>query len=143
MNAVDFITLAGRWAITPGAGAAQYRSAVSRAYYGAFHVAAQFLGSLSHDCPEYDGHDFVIKCLSNCGVSEAATVGGILRNLRMSRRDADYHLDKSQPETSANAKLCAERASQVQSGVAACGDAAISAKIKKGVHEYRTNILKR
>jgi len=46
MDGSDFIALAGKLAAGPAAGEATYRTAVSRAYYGAFHIARSFLAEL-------------------------------------------------------------------------------------------------
>jgi hypothetical protein len=46
MDGNDFIALAGKLAVAPAAGEATYRTVVSRAYYGAFHLARSFLVEL-------------------------------------------------------------------------------------------------
>jgi uncharacterized protein (UPF0332 family) len=51
MNPDDFISLAGKLAANANADEATYRTAVSRAYYGAFHLAATFLAELGFAAP--------------------------------------------------------------------------------------------
>lgn len=51
MNPDDFVSLAGKLAANANADEATYRTAVSRAYYGAFHLAAAFLAELGFVAP--------------------------------------------------------------------------------------------
>ena len=46
MDGTEFIALAGKLVAVPAADEATYRTAISRAYYGAFHVARSFLVEL-------------------------------------------------------------------------------------------------
>jgi uncharacterized protein (UPF0332 family) len=46
MTGLDFIALAGKLAASPNADGATVRTAVSRAYYGAFHLTKAFLRDL-------------------------------------------------------------------------------------------------
>ena len=54
MNWRDFLVLAGR--LGGGAAEAEWRSAVSRAYYAAFHVARLLLSDLKFTIPRADRH---------------------------------------------------------------------------------------
>ena len=51
MNGDDFIQLAGKLATS--ADPASLRSAVSRAYYGAFHLAGEFLADIGRPVPHH------------------------------------------------------------------------------------------
>lgn len=46
MTGDDFIQFAGKIAVLPSSDAAALRTAVSRAYYGAFHLAKELLRDL-------------------------------------------------------------------------------------------------
>jgi hypothetical protein len=66
MNARDFLTLAQNLAITGHEAA--WRSAASRAYYAAFHVAWELLEDLRFVVPRAErGHAYLWLRLSNCG----------------------------------------------------------------------------
>ena len=69
------------------------RTAVSRAYYGAFHVARDLLFGLGFQVPDADrAHGYLWLRLSNCGDSQVVTVGMRLQQLRHQRNQADYDL---------------------------------------------------
>lgn len=96
MNPLDFIALAIR--LSNSRNEADLRSAVSRAYYGAFHMARQFLADCGLRFPAKDIygaeiHNKVRYCLSESGSSDALVVGHKLRTLRSQRNRADYDLE--------------------------------------------------
>jgi hypothetical protein len=77
---------------------ADWRSAVSRAYYAAFHVAGQLLQRCSFVVPQGDqAHGFSWIRLANCGDTSGQQAGNELRRLRGARNRADYAL--AQPFT--------------------------------------------
>ncbi len=78
MNAADYIAFAGKIAATYSE-AASCRSAISRAYYGAFHLAKSFLDRIGSRAPRNAGtHVFVQQLLTNCGNPRAAEAGFLL-----------------------------------------------------------------
>jgi uncharacterized protein (UPF0332 family) len=90
----DFLTLAEIW-IT-GAGEAEWRSAVSRAYYAAFHEARQLLRGLGFAVPRGDqAHAYLWLRLSNCGEPQLQLAGNELNRLRRERNRADYDVDQT------------------------------------------------
>jgi uncharacterized protein (UPF0332 family) len=89
MNWRDFLSLAGRSA--GNATEADWRTAVSRAYYAAFHVARQLLTDLNFTVPRADrAHQYLVFRLSNCGESAVEQAGRDLETLRRLRNRADY-----------------------------------------------------
>jgi hypothetical protein len=71
----------------------EWRSAVSRAYYAAFHVARQLLEDLGFRVPYADrAHAYLWLRLHNCGDPQVRLAGGELNGLRGSRNLADYDL---------------------------------------------------
>lgn len=88
MTGHDFIALAGRLAASNDEAA--LRSAVSRAYYGAFHLAIAFLAEL--DCPT-NGHGEPPRRLSEPGNENARLAGQLLIELQGARVKADYKLN--------------------------------------------------
>lgn len=73
---------------------ADWRSAVSRAYYAAFHVARDFLSTLGFETPRADlAHAFLWRRLGNSGHAPLALAGSRLNQLRGERNRADYDLN--------------------------------------------------
>jgi uncharacterized protein (UPF0332 family) len=89
MNWRDFLILAARLATETTE--ADWRSAVSRAYYAAFHVARRLLADLNFAVPRADrAHQYLVFRLSNCGEAGVETAGRNLETLRRLRNRADY-----------------------------------------------------
>ncbi len=89
MNFRDYLTLAD--VLARGTTEAEWRSASSRAYYAAFHVARLLLLDLRFRVPHADrAHGYLWLRLSNAGHAETATAGRLLGSLRQERNRADY-----------------------------------------------------
>lgn len=143
MNAADYIQFAGKLAATYSE-AASCRSAISRAYYGAFHVAKTFLGQVDSRPPKNAStHVFIYQRLSNCGQSEAALAGLLLADLYADRLDADYDLGKKQVESVNYARTAVVTAQRIQSLLEACDNAENREQIKAGIAEYERKIAAR
>ncbi len=66
MNANEFLELAGEWCT--GAREGEWRSAASRAYYAAFHVARQILQQSGFNVPQGEqAHGYLWLRLANSG----------------------------------------------------------------------------
>src|SRR5205823_6398205 len=90
----DFIALAGRLAAAPNADEATYRTAVSRAYYGAFHVARSFIVELGFvPIGNANVHAFVRQYLHGSNNRNASLAAAELGDLQRARNQADYQLD--------------------------------------------------
>ena len=73
---------------------ADRRSAVSRAYYGAFHEARALLRRCGISLPKTEQvHVKLGYCLRDCSDPNAAKAGRQLDTLRAQRKVADYDLD--------------------------------------------------
>jgi uncharacterized protein (UPF0332 family) len=93
MNVRDFLTVAK--GLLLGTTEASWRSAVSRAYYSAFHVARQLLEQVGFAVPRADrAHSHLWLRLSNCGDPTIQLAGRELNNLRGLRNRADYEVDR-------------------------------------------------
>src|SRR5436190_1167712 len=89
MDFRDFLALASTLAI--GTTEAEWRTANSRSYYAAFHVARRLLLDLGFRVPQADrAHAYLWLRLSNAGVAEVQAAGRRLRDLRRERNWADY-----------------------------------------------------
>ncbi|HEY7157755.1 MAG TPA: hypothetical protein VH575_27610 [Gemmataceae bacterium] len=83
MNFRAYLTLART--LAGGTTEAEWRSASSRAYYAAFHVARLLLLGLGFRVPQADrAHAYLWLRLSNAGHIDTVTAG---RNLSLMRRE--------------------------------------------------------
>lgn len=140
MTGDEFIEIAGKIAAT-GRNAASIRTAISRAYYGAFHLAKAFLDVIGVQPPKNaNTHAFVRMRFMNCGQENGELVGLLLRDLYADRLAADYDLLNKKVESIGCARTRVEIASQIQSALSACRDATIRDKIKAGVENYERKI---
>src|SRR6266511_1459595 len=89
MDFRDYLQLAVD--LANGTTEAEWRSASSRGYYAAFHVARQLLRSLGFRVPQADrAHGYLWLRLSNSGVADVVRGGRLLNDLRRERNYADY-----------------------------------------------------
>ena len=104
----DFLKFAERTATGPTE--TDWRTAVSRAYYAAFHEARDFLTALGFQTPRADmAHAFLWRRLQNCGHVRLALAGSRLNQLRGERNQADYdlHRDLARDDAAAAVKSAA------------------------------------
>src|SRR5580704_1421606 len=106
MTGDDFIALASRLLLSNiGDPEARYRSAVSRAYYGAYHLAIEFLSGIGFRVSgNSECHEEAYRALLNSGNLDAVTAARLLNDLRNSRNEADYRLTKKRLAVEANAR---------------------------------------
>ncbi len=98
MDPRDFLILARQLVLASTEAA--WRSAVSRAYYAAFHVARHLLEDLGFTVPHADrAHAYLWLRLSNCGDPQVEKAGMRLNDLRRERNGADYDLVRSRRQT--------------------------------------------
>jgi uncharacterized protein (UPF0332 family) len=89
MDFRDYLSLADT--LAKGATEAEWRSACSRGYYAAFHVARRLLLGLGFRVPQADrAHGHMWIRLANSGVGEVRKAGLLLNDLRRERNRADY-----------------------------------------------------
>jgi uncharacterized protein (UPF0332 family) len=112
MDPRDFRELADR--LAGGASPAEYRSAISRAYYAAFHVGIETLHALGFRVSRgAAGHGEVARCFDNCANQEAVNAARSLSNLHTLRIRADYQLDRLDVESAAVAVKAVKQAQSV------------------------------
>ena len=95
MTGHEFIFLASQLIVlrTFGSAEARHRSAVSRAYYGAFHLATEFLQELNFVVrTNHTGHEEAYRTLDQTGNADAQDAASTLDELRTLRIAADYRL---------------------------------------------------
>lgn len=96
MEPREFHILASRLVTEPKP--AEIRTAISRAYYAIFNMAAQFLVNLGVIIPRTNVHVAVQQRLQNCGDLEITKVGSQLTELHTKRIQADYRLSEKSIE---------------------------------------------
>lgn len=103
-----------------GGSEARYRSAVSRAYYGAFHLAIALVAELAIRVKKsHLGHNDEYVLLRKSKVSDAIRVADLLIHLRSRRNEADYRFQKSW-DSQAEAMHDVEMALEIRSCLARC-----------------------
>jgi len=133
----DFISLAGRLAATANAEEAVYRTAVSRAYYGTFHLALSLLNELGFHAPRTANvHVFVQHHLNASGQSSACIAASLLSDLHAARNRADYQLGRNTAGTHAIAKFCVETAHEIRTALSECAQSPIREHVRNGVAAY-------
>jgi uncharacterized protein (UPF0332 family) len=138
MNFRDFLPLAAR--LAGGTTEAEWRSAVSRAYYTAFHVARRLFADLKFTVPRADrAHQYLVFRLSNSGESTVEQAGRDLETLRRLRNRADYD------ETPALTQPQAAAAVQLAEGIIQVLDAARQEPIRTQITDtmvvYERDVL--
>ncbi|HEV8068666.1 MAG TPA: hypothetical protein VGP76_13090 [Planctomycetaceae bacterium] len=95
MNGTDFIQVATDWSKSATVGEPTWRSSTSRAYYGAFHIARDFLEvhlGFTGKFRLFKSHQKVYDALGNSGNEHAREAGRKLRQFANRRHMADYEL---------------------------------------------------
>lgn len=102
MDAAEFIRLSGKIVAMGKAGA---RSAVSRAYYGAFHLAQDILAEIASE-PRGAGRSHVVvpQFLESANHPDAIAAARLLSDLHSDRIKVDYHLGDASVESLAFAQ---------------------------------------
>ncbi len=134
MTPRDFFALAEE--LIEGDTEAHWRSAVSRGYYAAFHVARLLLGRCGFRVPESErSHKYVSDRLSNSGDPAVNRAGLDLDGLRDERNRADYDLRRRLSRRDADDVVEAARPI-IEALEAAEADAAVLSAIAQAMREY-------
>ncbi|HVC97114.1 MAG TPA: hypothetical protein VND64_25775 [Pirellulales bacterium] len=139
MTGSDFIAVAIQLLTTDNE--ARLRSAVSRAYYGAFHDVREFVESLGVAVPRYDVHDKLWWCLRQAGERDAVLAGNALNVLRSDRNAADYNL-KARLFTRDVVRVKVELAVKVVDLVDLCRGEPLRSRLHASIRPYAANVLK-
>jgi hypothetical protein len=123
MQPGEFITIAGRLA-SMQLGAAGARTAVSRAYYGAFHLAMNVLELFATAPPRNgQGHVLVPAFLESANHMDSTIAASLLQDLHTSRIKADYQIRDARIETPEFARFEIEVAMEIQKRLLSFSDA--------------------
>jgi uncharacterized protein (UPF0332 family) len=92
----------------------QCRTAVSRAYYAAFHVAVNVVSGLGvTTLRKYGGHEYIVMILRESKDVVLIKTSEKLGSLKDRRVEADYRLDLAKMEIPANAQSATASAGQI------------------------------
>ena len=140
MSARDLLEVADD--LLGGLKEAHWRSAVSRAYYAAFHEARQLLRQCGFAVPKSEqGHAYLWLRLSNCGHPDLAHAGAELNDLRSQRNWADYDFDQPMEQSAAGDYVQAARDVVHLLELAAPMPALLS-QITTAIRGYERDVLK-
>ncbi len=119
---------------------AEYRSAVSRAYYGAFNFARQLLEDWTFDVNKGPGgHGDVSNMFSNCGIQDVEKAANKLSDLHGRRIDADY-LRKEDIGKKKTADFYVSIAEDIVKNFERCLDEPNKTNAIKGITSYNLKI---
>ena len=113
MSGEEYIALAGRLVASTALGnpEGRLRTAASRAYYGAYHLAVAALTTRGFRVKQNAyGHQEVYNLFWGSGHAEARKVASLLDDLRTERIKADYRMDDSRFQGPRTAMMCVEMA---------------------------------
>ena len=138
MNWRDFLLLASR--LAAGTTEADWRTAVSRAYYAAFHIARRLFADSGFTVPRADrAHQYLVFRLSNSGESIVEQAGRDLDTLRRLRNRADYDGTPALTQPQASAAV------RIAEGIIQALDAArqepVRTRIRDGMIAYERDVL--
>ncbi len=138
MNGEEYIALAGRLvaSIALGSPEARFRTAASRAYYGAYHLAVAALTTWGLKVKQNAyGHQDVYNLFWGSGHAEARKVASLLDDLRTERIKADYRMDDSRFQEPRAAMMCVEMAEDAKRYLERCHSDAQA--IQQGIQQWR------
>lgn len=147
MNPADFISLAVK--LSNSQQEAELRSAVSRAYYGAFNVARELLEDCGIRFPRKelfgaDIHRKVRFCCANAGNADAALAANKLDILRGERNYADYDMKTKRLSLSnaKNVRANAQRAIDIVDGFQRCRTGDAFDQFREKARAYARDVLR-
>jgi uncharacterized protein (UPF0332 family) len=139
MDARTFLTTADQ--LARGATEADWRSAVSRAYYAVFHVARQLFTTCGFTVPRADrAHSYLWLRLCNSGDTTVQRAGANIDALRRLRNHADYDVDR--PLLQATALTQAQNARSVLQALDAAAREPLRTQITDAMKIYERDVLK-
>jgi uncharacterized protein (UPF0332 family) len=139
MRAEDFLDLASELAVADSEAA--WRTAISRSYYAAFHVARDFLNNLGFDVPHSErAHVFIRSRLDASGQIDIEQAAEDLRELRRYRNQADYDLGRRLGQSSASAQVIA--ADKIMQTLNAALEEPFRSRITEAIRRHEREVLK-
>jgi hypothetical protein len=92
MDPAAFLHIAQQWQVSDSE--AERRTSIGRSYYTLFNILHQSLSSRGVPFRSSGAdHGHLVDYLTRCRHREAARIGGMLRDLRIQRNQADYDMN--------------------------------------------------
>lgn len=137
MNPREFYDLAGR--LVKINSRAEIRSAISRAYYAAFHVGLQVLGGMD---PKWKtlNHDKLPAYLDHSDDPEFKEIASQMNDFRQARNRADYNLDDPKAEDKNQATLLFLQAEHIMKTLEERGRGPNRKRIVDALKDYERRI---
>jgi len=135
-----FILLANRLASDAASGPEAHRSAISRAYYGAYLSVLNFKDDLGISCrieSKLSEHQSLQQLLANSNVPPAIEISQRLANLHESRKEADYEMGNLRSENPSSSADAVRRANVVINLLSQCQQAPTRSQLMVGLMQYR------
>ncbi len=140
MDAKQFQLLASRL-VEHGAYPAEFRSAISRSYYAAFHVGLEFLNEMGLSIKDNAlAHNEVYWHFNNSGDEDLKKIGTKIGELRTKRNHADYKLKRTDVETKENAKLHVLSAERIIESIKKCSQVKDRKLIIENIQDLKNKI---
>jgi len=117
------------------------RSAISRAYYAAYHCCLQLLRALGFQFgKDSSAHEKIAAYLNNAAITEIEFAGKELNYLRRRRNHADYDLTLKDFRNHIACQLDLARAQAIISQVEKYSYEPFRTQVKNGLREYHAKI---
>lgn len=139
IDALEYFRLAEKLVV--GTTEAEWRSAVSRAYYAVFHVARKLLVSCGFNVKRGEqAHAYLWLRLANCGNPDLQTAANRLTNLRGDRNRADYEFQQTFGQSKAHAAVL--RTGEIIRVLNTTDSTPVRAMITDAMRVYERDVLK-
>jgi uncharacterized protein (UPF0332 family) len=139
MNWREFLRQAGR--LAGGTSEVDWRTAASRPYYAAFHVARRLFADLKFTVPRADrAHQYLVFRLSNSSEAAMEQAGRDLETLRRLRNRADY--DELPLLTQAQAAAAVQLAENIIQALDAAQQEPTRTQISDAMIVYERDVLR-
>jgi uncharacterized protein (UPF0332 family) len=140
MNATDFIEVAEQ--LLDDGNEGRLRTAVSRAYYGSFHVARRFLQDCGVEVPKSDVHDKLRWCFQESGSVDLEAASRRLDALRAERNKADYDLSDARFKKVSPARLQVKTSRAIVAAIESSRSEPLYSQVRARVRDYAENVLR-
>ena len=112
MNPRDFLKVATK--LSKGGTTAEYRTAISRAYYAAYNVGVELLEGMGCAISKSAaGHEQLSSNFNNSEDLELSKISTQLNDLRSKRNIADYRLERTEIENQKNSQAIVMQAEKM------------------------------
>ena len=141
MDPDDFLALAAQ--LNSLGAEAALRTAVSRAYYSAFHSAVALIKEMGVALPVGpESHHKVRYCLMESGEPDGLAAGTSLQTLRKYRNVADYDLAASAEFNATKVRDCIGQARLIIDRLQRCREGGSGMRFRVKLRDYAANVLR-